>query len=87
MKVLRNAEVVVSTLISAGGDLLGLCAGQRGFDAVIIDEVILSLSLIGHDARHTLRSRVTRRRGGVTDKDIRCILRDFELTHCTQTHM
>lgn len=42
LKVLQDAEVVVSTLISAGGDLLSLCAGQRGFDAVIIDEVIIS---------------------------------------------
>ena len=37
--VLREAEIVVSTLITAGGDLLSLAASQRGFDAVIIDEV------------------------------------------------
>ena len=39
LAVLRDAEVVVSTLIAAGGDLLSLCAGQPGFDAIIIDEV------------------------------------------------
>ena len=39
LAVLREAEVVVSTLIAAGGDLLSLTAGQPGFDAIIIDEV------------------------------------------------
>ena len=39
LAVLREAEVVVSTLIAAGGDLLSLSAGQPGFDAIIIDEV------------------------------------------------
>ena len=38
LAVLRDAEVVVSTLIAAGGDLLSLSAGQPGFDAIIIDE-------------------------------------------------
>ena len=44
--VLRGAEVVVATLIAAGGDLASLSAGQRGFDAVIVDEVCLSLPSI-----------------------------------------
>ena len=39
LAVLREAEVVVSTLIAAGGDLLNLSAGQPGFNAIIIDEV------------------------------------------------
>ena len=39
LAVLKEAEVVVSTLGAAGGDLLTLSAGQLGFDAVIIDEV------------------------------------------------
>lgn len=39
LAVLRDAEVVVSTLIAAGGDLRSLSAGQPGFDAIIIDEV------------------------------------------------
>ncbi len=40
LAVLKEAEVVVSTLGAAGGDLLALSAGQLGFDAVIIDEVL-----------------------------------------------
>lgn len=44
--MLRGAEVVVATLIAAGGDLASLSAGQRGFDAVIVDEVCLPLPSI-----------------------------------------
>ena len=81
LKVLQDAEVVVSTLISAGGDLLSLCAGQRGFDAVIIDEVIISPhSLIRHDIRHLLRSHKTCRRAAMIVGDILCLLREPGLT-------
>ena len=45
LAVLREAEVVVSTLIAAGGDLLSLSAGQPGFDAIIIDEVCLPMQI------------------------------------------
>ena len=82
LKVLQDAEVVVSTLISAGGDLLSLCAGQRGFDAVIIDEVIISsLLLIRHDIGHLLINHKTHRRAAIIDEDILCLLREAGLTH------
>lgn len=81
LKVLQDAEVVVSTLISAGGDLLSLCAGQRGFDAVIIDEVIISpLSLIRHDIKHLLRSHGTCRWAAMIVGDIFWLLTEAGLT-------
>ena len=37
--IVQGAEVVACTLSSAGGDLLTLCKGSPGFQALIIDEV------------------------------------------------
>ena len=58
--VLREAEVVVSTLIAAGGDLLSLSAGQPGFDAIIIDEVSSSMRACSLDHIGSLSNASTR---------------------------